>query len=387
MRHLPFSSLLTGVIVGLLLGLSMYAWAETHPETAATDKPPKQSEEDRIGEKAAKEIEKTIKLVKDDPEIPRLEGIANEIAKYTQRPEVHYTVKVVDSKGINAFSIPGGRIYVTEGALKAVESKDELAAILAHEIAHNALRHAMQQQSRANHTEVGVMAAILAGVLSNRGEIALMAAQLQEGALNQYGRKAEFEADEQGVDYLSHTKYKPVAMLTVLEGLAAMEESGLRSDTITTGDTHPLARDRAARMEELLEEKGVNIEAQRRLVTERFKVATLEIEKDGGKLWQITLNDKPVFAPAAADGVLSPQQRAETYAANLRSAFNQGIQLIDVKLSPQGDSFFIRAREQILIKVLPGDAAFYKQSAQTLAEQAKKVIDLALYAEKVSRPF
>jgi predicted Zn-dependent protease len=350
--------------------------------------PAKQSEEDRIGEKAAKEIEKNIKLVKDDPEIPRLEAIANEIAKYTQRPEVHYTVKVVDSKAINAFSVPGGRIYITKGALGAVESENETAAILAHEIAHNALRHAMQQQSRANRTDVGLMAAILAGVLANRAEIPLMAAQLQEGSLNQYGRKAEFEADENGVDYLTKTHhYNPVAMLTVMEGLASMEEASLRPEVPTTGDTHPLGRDRVEHLEALFKSRGVDIAAQRRLVTGRFKVTVQEGVKEGAKFPQILLNDKPVFAPAAPEGTVTPQQRAENYAAALRAAFNQGIQLTDLILTAQGDSYLLSARDWTLLQVLPGDAAFHKTSAQALAEQAKKALELALYAERLSRPF
>lgn len=347
---------------------------------------PKTAEE-KLGEKAAVELEKTLKVIADHPEVPRLERIANQLARNSERPEVHYSVKVVASKAINAISLPGGKLYVTEGTLQAVESEDELAAILAHEIAHNSLRHALQQRERASHGDLGLMAAVLAGVLSNRGEVAVMAAQIQQGALNHYGRKAEMEADRHAISYLVKTGYKPAAMLTVLEGLAAMEESSWRSEVITTGDTHPLARDRAHEVEKLLGKMGIEVAAQRRQVTERFKVEVKPLEKEGRTIAEITLNGNTVFAPAQADGGASPMQRAESYAEALRAAFLQGIQLLDLRTTQQGDAVLVQAREQVLVRVTAGDAAFHKRSAQEIADQAKKAIELALYAEKVSRPF
>jgi len=369
----------------MAMGLAAAAPAQ-EPGTAAP-KAPVRTEEEKIGEKAAAELEKSLKPIPNHPDLARLERIANEIAAHTERPEVHYSVKVVASKAINAVSLPGGRIYITEGALAAVESEDELAAILAHEIAHNALRHALQQQERANRADLGVMAGILAGILSNRGEVALMTAQIQQGALNHYGRKAEMEADQHALVYLSRTQYKPVALLTVLEGLASMEESRWRPDLLTTADTHPLARERAHAVEALLEKMGVDIAAQRRQVTERFKVEAKPLEIEGRTIAEVTLNGKRVFAPAQENNGGSPLSRAQAYADSLQRALRGGIQLVDLRMEDKGQEAVVLARGEMVIKVTAGDAAFHKRAARDLAEEAEKTIELALYAEKVSRPF
>jgi predicted Zn-dependent protease len=345
------------------------------------------AEEEKLGKKAAEELEKVLKPIKDSPELARLERIANEIAPYTERPKVHYTVKVVTSKAINAISLPGGRIYVTEGTLEAVESDDELAAILAHEIAHNSLRHAMQQHSRAGKADLGLIVAVLAGIATGRGEVTFMAAQIQQGALNHYGRKFELQADEHALNYLNKTEYKPVAMLTVLEGLAAMEASQLMPQGLTTGTTHPLAKDRADNMEKLLVKQGVDITAARRLVTNRFKIEAKPLEKDGKTIAEITLNGKSVFAPAQTENNSTPLQRAQAYAKALRLALNQGLQSATLRVAAQGNDAELFGNDQVLLRVTAGDAAFHKRSAAALAEEAKKAIELALYAEKISRPF
>ncbi len=378
---------LSAIALLLLAALALPALAENTPAAPPAPVSKEQAKEERLGEKTAAELEKTLKPIPDHPQIAHLERIANEIAPHTERPQVHYTVKVVKSKAINAISIPGGRLYITEGALAAVESDDELAAILAHEIAHNSLRHAMQQQKRAQRGDLGVLAGIIAGIMANEGGIALMASQIQEGALNHYGRKAELEADAHGVTYLAQTKYRPIAMLTVLEGLAAMEESGPQPQVLTTAQDHPLAVERARVVQERLLKMGVDITAERRMVTARFKVEAKPLDKDGKTIAEITLNGKTVFSPAAALDKRDPLQRAQAYAKSLQEALRQGIQMIDLKVETAGGQSLVSARGQTLITITPADAEILKRPAADLAAEAKKAIELALYAERISRPF
>lgn len=384
------------IIIALVLS-ALTATAVDQPAGASPTPPARpagkveKTEEEKIGDKAAAELEKALKVIPNHPDTERLNRIANELAVFTERPGIHYTIKVVTSKAINAVSIPGGRIYITEGAVQATESEDELAAILAHEIAHNSLQHAMQEREKASRSDWGLMAGILAGILSGRGEVALMATQIQQGALNHYGRKAEMEADSHGLAYLSKSKYNSVAMLTVLEGLAAMEESRWHPDEINTGMTHPLARDRAKAVAQQLVKKGLDVTAQRRKVTDRYKLEVKPLEQNGQTAAEVVLNEKPVFAPAQADGATTPLQRAQNCADAIQKALQQGLQMTDLKLVDQGNVSLIQARINgqvvMLVKVMPGDAAFHKKTAHELASNAKKAIELAIYAENLSRPF
>ncbi len=117
--------------------------------------------ETALGKKTCELIEKEYHLVKDEKAIARLNTIANNIAPYTQRPDVVYQVKILDTPGINAKSIPGGYIYVTKGLLDAVESDDELAGVLAHEIGHNSLYHVKKMAERDKKASINQIVAIL----------------------------------------------------------------------------------------------------------------------------------------------------------------------------------------------------------------------------------
>jgi beta-barrel assembly-enhancing protease len=379
------------IVVFMLLGLRIvfcscsYAADSTVPTKPQVKQKP--SEEDRLGEKAAAELEKQIKIDPNSPELPRLARIAGELVPFTERPGVSYTIKVLISPAVNAVSLPGGRIYVTQGILEAVESDDELAAVLAHEMAHNALGHAMDSKIRNDKSNWGMIVAVLAGIWAGRGEVPMMASQIQQGVLNHYGRKAEAEADMHGLIYLSHSKYHPTAMLTVLEGLAGMEESHWKSDMITTATTHPMARERARVVRAQLVKMGVNIDAERRQVTHRFKIETASVVKDGCTYSQITINGKPVFMPAATDGALSAQQRAQVYADALRESLNQGLQILDLVVTTQGQDVLLSARDKMLLRVTAEDAKLANRSSQDMATDAKKAIEAALYAEKLTRVF
>src|SRR3990172_3452365 len=147
-------------LVGSLLFTVAPAFGEASPSPAPAAAPTpakpapqpamskEEKAEDDLGKAAAEELEKQAKVIKESPELPRLQRIIGELTPHSQRPNVKYQVKVLDLNAINAFCLPGGRIYVTKGTLAAVESDDELTAILGHEMAHNALRHPTEAAKR-----------------------------------------------------------------------------------------------------------------------------------------------------------------------------------------------------------------------------------------------
>lgn len=98
-----------------------------------------------LGEEAANDISKAVVLVDDPEAVAKIQTMLDEIAAVTSRPDVEYRAHIVDSPLVNAFVVPGGWVYVTKGLLDDVESDDELAGVLCHEIAHNVNQHAIQQ--------------------------------------------------------------------------------------------------------------------------------------------------------------------------------------------------------------------------------------------------
>lgn len=135
------------------------------------------------------------------------------------------TFTVVNSDVPNAFAIPGCYIYVTRGLLALMNSEDELASVLGHEVGHVVADHSARRQNTAALSNLG---AILAGVLTGSGEIAQVAGQAAQLYALSYSRDQEFEADDLGVRYLHRAGYDPYAAADLLGSLGANETLSAR---------------------------------------------------------------------------------------------------------------------------------------------------------------
>lgn len=160
------------------------------------------------------------------------------------------TFTVVNTDVVNAFAVPGCYIYVTRGLLAIMNSEDELASVLGHEVGHVVADHAARRQNTATMAGLG---AVLAGVLTGSGQIAQAAGQVgQLYALN-YSRDQEFESDDLGVRYLSATGYNPYAASDMLHALGVNDALSARTSNRETSAipawarTHPLSADRVTR--------------------------------------------------------------------------------------------------------------------------------------------
>jgi len=101
--------------------------------------------EQKLGRELSKDIEKKYEVVKDSVQNSLLIEIGNKLAKASDLDDMNYHFKILKIKGPNAFSIPGGYIYVTSDLFDYIQSDDELAGVLAHEIAHLIHNHALKQ--------------------------------------------------------------------------------------------------------------------------------------------------------------------------------------------------------------------------------------------------
>ena len=180
-----------------------------------------QEKEIAIGRQLALEVEQQAKLV-DDPLITEYVNRVGQNVVLHSDAKVPFTIKVIDSDEVNAFALPGGYFFVNKGLILAADNESELAGVMAHEIAHVAARHAMENQGKGTLMNYGMLAGIIFGgpivgtVLQNGGGI------LGGLAMLKFSRAAEEEADNLGVQYLYAAGYDPTAMSTMFEKLAAM---------------------------------------------------------------------------------------------------------------------------------------------------------------------
>ena len=177
-----------------------------------------QEKEIAIGRQLAMEVEQQAKMV-DDPMITEYVNRVGQNLVLHSDAKIPFTIKVIDSDEVNAFALPGGFFFVNKGLLLAADSESEIAGVMAHEIAHVAARHAMENQGKMTAINYGLLATIIFG-----GGIASTIAQNTAGigqmmSFLKFSRNAEYEADILGVQYLYAAGYDPTGMATMFEKL------------------------------------------------------------------------------------------------------------------------------------------------------------------------
>ncbi|MEO6655905.1 MAG: M48 family metallopeptidase [Pyrinomonadaceae bacterium] len=201
-----------------------------------------QEKEMQIGRQLALEVEQQSKLV-DDPVITEYVNRVGQNIVLHSDAKIPFTIKVIDSDEVNAFALPGGFFFVNKGLILAADNESELAGVMAHEIAHVAARHAMENQGKGTFMNYAALAGIIFGgpivssVLQNGGGILAGLASLK------FSRGAETEADNLGVQYLYAAGYDPTGMSTMFEKLASQNRK--KPGTISKlFSTHPQSVDR-----------------------------------------------------------------------------------------------------------------------------------------------
>ncbi len=183
------------------------------------------SEEDEIamGREAHEQILREYGVYDEKPELnDMVDRIGRRIAASSPRPNLPWTFTLLDTPMVNAMALPGGYVYVTRGILERLNSEDELAGVIGHEVAHVAARHSTHSMSTGTMAQVGLVAAMVVAGAENTeryGALAMIGAGL---LFTKYSRQQETEADILGTRYMAHTGYSPLGsenMLMVLQRL------------------------------------------------------------------------------------------------------------------------------------------------------------------------
>lgn len=198
------------------------------------------SEENKLGAQMAKEVEKELKVHKNDDVQQYIERLGSRLArKARDTPEgIRFTFKVIDDdKTVNAFAIPGGHIYVYSGLMKMAADEAELAGVIGHEIAHVTQRHIAERLV----AQYGLETVIGLALGRDPGLLGQIAAQVAgTGALLKFTRDQESEADARGLPYMVAAGYDPDAMVSFFKKLARGEGPGV----LVFLSDHPLPSDR-----------------------------------------------------------------------------------------------------------------------------------------------
>jgi predicted Zn-dependent protease len=134
--------------------------------------------------------------------------IVGRLLAAANQPNAQFQVTILDSSEVNAFALPGGYIYVTRGILALASDTSELAAVLAHEIAHVTLRHARARTDRTRTTEI--VDRVITGVFGGDTSTDATANRTRE-SMAAFGQNQELEADREGIKFAGKAGYDPQA--------------------------------------------------------------------------------------------------------------------------------------------------------------------------------
>lgn len=182
-------------------------------------------------------------------------------------PSLPWEFTLLDSDVINAFALPGGKVFVTRGLAVRMNNEAQMAGVLGHEVGHVTARH--MNDRMANATGVNILA-VIAGVATGRDEVAQAAAQLGNVALMAGSREEENEADTLGMRYMMRIGYDPKGQMQVMQILADASKGPRAPEWLST---HPYPEERVKRIQGLLasnEFKATQNNPQYGLYPDRF---------------------------------------------------------------------------------------------------------------------
>ena len=165
-----------------------------------------------------------------------------QLAAISHRPNINYEFKIVDSDVLNAFAIPGGYVYFTRGIMAYFNNEAQFAGVLGHETGHITARHSVAQQRNALFGQLGIIAGVI--INPNLAQFAEAASQGLGLLFLKFGRDAERQADELGVEYSSKLGYDAKEMADFFLTLEKKGEGSAAAQLPEFLSTHPNPGDR-----------------------------------------------------------------------------------------------------------------------------------------------
>ncbi|HEV2492091.1 MAG TPA: M48 family metallopeptidase [Terriglobia bacterium] len=247
-----------------------------------------QEKEIAIGKQYATEIDRSAKLVTD----PVINEYVNRIAQNVARNSdltIPLTVKIIDDPTINAFTLPGGFLYVNTGTVLAATEEDQLAGVLAHEIAHAAARHWASQMTRATLMQYAMIPLIFTPMSY---PVYMGVAQAMNFgipmAFLKFSRSAEAEADYLGLQYMYKAGYDPNSYVAFF-GRVMEEERREPGSVPKVFADHPPTPDRIVKSEEEIKQ----ILPKR----DQYLVSTSEFDDVKSRLQMVMSNRRKLEKP------------------------------------------------------------------------------------------
>jgi predicted Zn-dependent protease len=281
MKLLTRSSLLLPFLCSLFLGVAAADannnWRQRASSESTVSAREDIAEEIRFGREVAARMIARYSLYNNAKITKYVNLVGQTLVQYTNRPEIQFHFAVLNTGEVNAYAAPGGYVFVTRGALEAMQDESELAAVLAHEIAHVNEKHVVKELNihASENSAVGGLARLIGGgteaarVAFNQAVDKALDMLFQTG----YKREDEIQADKGAVLLCTLTGYDPAGLVKYFERL----KSAKVKSTEILDKTHPAYYERIVWLKETISQEGVDASSLKNF-KERFADARSTIK-------------------------------------------------------------------------------------------------------------
>jgi beta-barrel assembly-enhancing protease len=183
-----------------------------------------------------------------------VESVGQSLARHAGRPNLEWRFSIVNSKEINAFAVPGGYIYLTQGLLFQMSNEAQLAGVLGHEAGHIADRHSAKQIGRARTTQGLSMVTGVVGSIFGYGWAGDVTSAVGALSMMSYSRDQERDADQLGLRYMTEAGYNPLGLVQLMQILQSAAGGKGAPEFLST---HPNPGNRLEYLTEAIQEKYV----------------------------------------------------------------------------------------------------------------------------------
>lgn len=219
------------------------------------------TEEENLGKEFSRMVEQQYPVVKDPFIVAYINRLGRRILTAFPPQPFEYRFNVINEDVYNAFAGPGGNVYFNSGLITALKYEDELAGIVAHEIAHVDSRHISEQIERSKKINTAMLAGVVASIFLGGAGASTAAGALGVGTMAagqsatlSYSRKNEIEADKKGLMYMADAGYAKAGMLGALNTIRSKQWFG-REHIPTYLSTHPAVEDRLVYIGSVLDQE------------------------------------------------------------------------------------------------------------------------------------
>lgn len=238
----------------LLIAMVPLAGCTTNAATGRSQFLPLSWEEEvKLGAEASPQfIQQSGGELPDQRVVSYVRAMGSRIAAQSEMPDIDWEFHVLDSQVINAFALPGGKVFISRGLMEKMDNDAQLAGVIGHEIGHVTARHGNERMGKAIIAQGVLLGIGVAGAVSDEQWMQVLGVGTAVGGqlfLLKYSRSNELEADELGVRYMTRVGYHPVGLVQVMELLGQLSSGAGPPEWLST---HPVSETRVENLEELI---------------------------------------------------------------------------------------------------------------------------------------